>query len=177
MRLDKAQRIELAVSTDDGREFIASAYLDTERRELAATNGHVLVVLPVTLDDGDTTGRVSVEALKAARKLATRGAPVEVQANGALQLTNGASYPRPDTCGEFPNYREVMPDYSARKTVTFGVNASYLWQVAQAIGCTKGDANVMITIPVPSDDGDMLDPIKVERTGDDSVGVVMPCRL
>lgn len=177
MRTEKAQKVELIVSQDGTRAHMCCARLDVEDKCLVATNGHALVKIPVSIDDGDTTGPVEVSALKAARKLSKGGAPVTIASGTSLVLADGTRMLRPDR-GQFPSYKHVIPANAGCETVEFTLSAHLLWELCQALGGSKGAADVKLTVVVPSAGAEMLDPIIV-RGGDDpeALGVIMPCRL
>ena len=97
MKIPKACKIELACSTDVTRKALWHPYYDALAGRLLATDGRIMAVIPVqsTEDKPDDSGAITLDALTAGRKLVCKGMPVEIHANGALTLANGASFPRP----------------------------------------------------------------------------------
>lgn len=148
-------------------------WLDAQNAKLVATDGHRMIVTPVLVSDGDTTGRVTTEALTIARsKCKVRGSDtIEVSANGCHALPNGWTMPRPANQDPFPPYEKVVPKAEREGARSFGVNAKYLASVFAAIG--DSDKPVKITI------GDPLEPILFEHetTLGTTTIVIMPMRL
>lgn len=177
MRIDKDHKIELCASHDECRPHLLHPQLDVENKRLMATDGHRLVILPVELDDGDVSGPVSREAIKAARKgplaKSKAGGVIAINANGSLAIEQGPTFPRPDN-ESFPPVDKVVPN-GKNHTVVVGLNARYLWEIAQALGTV----NVRIEIAPAEAGKPMLDPIVVTTNGDRDagVGVLMPVRV
>ncbi len=177
MKLLKENRIDLIISKDATRPHLASAYLDLDGPSpvLVATDGHRLVKLPVKACDGDTTGFVTGEALKAGRQSVRKGEEFSISANESLYVQNGPTFPRPTdaTAGCFPPYSKVIP--GKRDTVSICLNAHYLWELAQALGADKFGGVVIEFNPAGP-----MDPIVVKRgTKEDDaggIGVLMPMR-
>ena len=79
------QKLEKMVSKNPLRSSMNHCYLDTKKGNLVATNGKALVIIPVEIEDGDTSGPNA-----------------------------GKTFPRPDA-GTFPNYNAVLPDKGKAK--------------------------------------------------------------
>ena len=178
MRLSKTSKIELIASCDEGRPHLLHPYLDVDAKVLVATDGHRMVKHPVTIDDGDVSAFVSVDAIKAARKLATKVEDLEVGVGAdMLRLINGMTMPTPKCKMSFPPYDRVIPNYSRRKTVTVGLDAKLLMGLCQALGgSAKDGTTVQLTFPTVDKGEAMLDPIVVEYGGSDAVAILMPSR-
>ena len=178
MRIDKTQKIELCASRDETRASLNYLHLDVEAKRLVAPDNYRRVVLPCDVDPADVSGPIPVDVLKDARRIAGKSGDVFVASlKDECRLLNGATYPKPDV-EAFPKYKSVLVDYDETPgTVTIGINARYLWEMAQALGATKDAANVMITVPVPSEGQQSRDPIQVRRPNADGVGVLMQVRL
>lgn len=174
MRISKSNKVELIASRDECRPHLLHTHLDVEKKRLCATDGHRLVILPVVVEDGDVSGAVSTEAIKAARKgpeARGGGGEIVIGANGKLAIAGGPSYPRPSEVDcKFPPVDRVVPD-AKNHTVTIGLNAKYLWELAQALG------TVEIHIAINPDEE--LSPIRVTKNGNESdgIGVLMPCKV
>jgi len=162
-------------STDvrDVRAVLYEPYLDVETSLIVATNGHILAACPVELDEGDTSGVVSTDAIKAAIK----DCPVKerdlktasIKANGALELDNGATYPRVNN-GTFPQYQRVIPD-KGKAEMVISFDAKLLKDLADAIN-TPGNSQVKLHIV------DNNSAFYVESDNQsDCYGVLMPCRI
>lgn len=165
----------VVASKNDVRLNLQEPYLDVENRRMVATNGHAAVVVPVEIEDGDTSGHISVESIIAARKVAPerkrQHKTIRVAANGTLVLNNGASFPR-SILGTYPNIDMVIPQ---RTYDTISIDAERLLELAQAI-CLQGETP-MVTIHLSEDRNSGM---RVERLKGDSdkgaFGVIMPCR-
>ena len=179
MKLEKSQKIELCASKDFTRKHLTAVHLDAEKQRLVATNGHSMAVVPVALDKGDTTGPIMPQALKEARKLASKDVPVSLKANGQIELSNGATQPRPDV-GEFVPYEVVLETSRSENPFEVSFDAKLLWDLAQAIGAGGRDANASQVICTFHGDND---PIKVRLardigcSEDQPFGVLMPARV
>ena len=175
MRIDKQSKVELVASTDESRDHLLHPYLDVEAKVLVATDGRRLVKHPVLLDDGDESAFVSVDAMKAARKLAPKDGDLDISVGvDTLRLINGTTLPTPKSDYPFPPYERVIPNYSTRTTVTVRLDAKMLLSLCHAMGDGKDGTTVKLTFPQV--EGDMLDPIVVEYAGSEAVGILMPSR-
>ena len=181
MKMDKSHKIENCISPDTTREHLCKAYLDTEKKRLVATDGHMMAVVPVIVEEGDVSGFVTADAIKTARKVKVNP-EVSIHCNGALAIDNGPTFARP-TDGQFPPYEQVMPEYRQGDagTITIGLNAGYLHDLMQALGSPKSGI-VSLTIPVKvGEDGKLdagLEPIVVGTSNaGGAVGVLMPARV
>lgn len=139
MKLDKTQKIEECASKDPTREVLASPYLDTERGVLVATDGRKITVLPVEVEEGDTTGHVNTTAIKAARKLAkgVKNTHLSIACNGGLKTADGTNHARYDG-GKYPDWRQVVPDVpNDADTIELVVDVALLADVAKSLGTTS----------------------------------------
>ena len=162
----------------DYRDYLSEPYLDADAATfphgvVVATNGSILAACPVELDDGDTSGHVSNEAIKAAIKASPARKKTDktanIRANGSLELDSGATYPR-ENIGTFPDYKRVIPDKSKAEMV-ISLDAKLLKELADAI-CTPGSSIVTLHIK------DNRDAFYVDSDkASDCYGVIMPCRI
>lgn len=186
MRINHNCKIELAVSNDITRSNIASgAFLDTTCSRLIATDGHMLAVVPVSIDANDEQGYITSDALKTARKVC-KDATIRIDANGSqVILTQGikgeyapnspiiaATLPRPAGHDKFPLVDQIIPNYSDKPDepphFRISLNANLLATLAKAIGSEKGIVRLTFA--------KARDPIKVEGGADGAYGVLMPAR-
>ena len=138
MIFPKNKRIELCV----GRHH-TQVYLDAEHKRLVATNGNMVVSLPVETHGDDVSGPISPAAIKLARKLA-KGDQVVIKATSdTLRTIDGATMPR-DLSG-FPPYEKVLTDY--KEGVTISLDAKMLYDLSQALGADRKLAGVTLTFP------------------------------
>ena len=161
MKIHKDCKIELCASKDPTREAINQAYLDGDT--LVATDGRRLVTLPANRDEADKDGYISPDALKQARK--GKGVfPIDASQAGFLTVA-AIRMPRQESY-TFPNWRQFVPKDEA--PVAIGLNAKWLWEMAQAMGVEfvklgiRGDTNPISVspcgalIPVPEARGVLM---------------------
>lgn len=138
------------LSEEGQRYAMRYALLETGDKRLVATDGRRLVLLPVELDEHDTDGYVTNEALAAASKAKPpRGTTAHAQnercllANGSLKVPfANFEQPRPDAGNHsFPNYKGALPEFkqgdAGTASITF--NAQYLADIAECLSA-EGDA-------------------------------------
>lgn len=177
MKIHKDCKIELAASRDQTRYSITEPYLDmTKEPVMVATNGAIMAVVPVETEEGDASGFVTGEALKAERK-----AKLGMLCNGELKVAGGPTFSRPDN-GAFPNWRTVLPDKDREVVFQVGINVKMLWELCQAIGCETAQLEF-----ANSEDGIIVKPTSVNSrntmhtsklaANPDAYGVIMPTRL
>jgi DNA polymerase III sliding clamp (beta) subunit (PCNA family) len=142
MQFPKNCKIENSLSTDPTRPHLVNAWYDVDTRTLTACDGWRLARIGVTVDAGDHTGWITADAIKAARKTATKGSThATILANGALAVPGGPTFTRP-VDGTPPPYDQVIPNpFSEAKparSAFWGVNADYLSDAKAALGCKNG---------------------------------------
>jgi hypothetical protein len=177
---------EACVAKDKSRRHLANVHFDRQNSRVVSTDGHCLVVLPVTeIEDEDASGPVPPEAFKHARQNTPKAFPgARLRANGNVQcgVAFEVTLPRPDLDGlTFPAYEQVIPAPKEDDRV-LGINVALLARVAKALGTD----HVVLRIPAhPKTNGRtadcVLDPIRVttsrEPDASDPLGVVMPRRV
>lgn len=181
MKLNKKIKIEAIASNDQTRQVLTAPFLDvTEGKgNLIATNGMGFVVVPVEVSENDVSGHVSIQALKASRKEKNLEPSLECLEK-TIALQDGSNLPRVDL-GEFPNWRQVIPNQEGKTLRRVALNAEMLFAIASAMG-TKG-----VILEFDSGNFDQA-PIKVIPTSSgkhneekpaccDAFGVIMPIRL
>jgi hypothetical protein len=182
---------ELAVASKYAvRPQLEHAWLDTAKKRLAATNGHIMILIPCEIDDGDTDGFVSVAAIEWARaRLRDKGVGNDIQiACGDRLACDGASFDRPtvEHCTAFPPVDQAMPDQRPGDagSVTFAVDANYIKRLANALGDGRDDedrvAMVKLTMKLPAHGEPMHTPLLVTSNDDepgDAIGALMPCKV
>jgi hypothetical protein len=180
MKLGNAKaKPELCVSKDKQRPVLTHLYLRIVKGRgksakpvgtLEATDSYRAVRLPVTLDDGDTEGFIPADVYKAARKLGGW-----IQANDSLVTADGTTYPRP-ALGQWPKLEQLWPAETAELEV--GLNALFLWELAQALGSEQVRLRFM-----PTEDGDpdngraiLVEPLRGDGVAGGQ-GLLMPIKL
>jgi hypothetical protein len=176
MKINKHAQVELCASNEATRHVITFAYLDTQDEgapKLVSTNGRMMAVVPVEMEEGDDSGFITVESLKAARKAAgSRSKESQLKANGNLTLPNGQSFPRPSKDDmQYPNWRQVVPAADRESKFRIRLDAELLFKLAKAI---SGNGDAHVTLEFGSDERDV---IKVTGTLPGGYGVLMPCRM
>ena len=186
MRFNKTLKIENALSKDPTRPQLMAAWYDVENKTLTATDGHRLTRIAVTVDEGDHTGWITADAIKAARKaVPKRVDDAQILANGALVVPKGPTFARPSDEVKPPPFDQVIPDpYSETETTRkrsefFGINPDYLADAMAAMGGkgiaiyqTGGNLDPVIVTPRPWKSQAEFEQLKRE-----SITVVMPMRL
>lgn len=175
MRIDKEYRIEKTACADRERRGLCDAYLDAddlERPVLVSTDLLVMAIVPVTLDDDDTTGNVPLKALDLARK--EKRDALYLSANGDIKLGNDVSMPRGE--GVFPDYKRLS-SVPGEVTREITLNPNLLLRACQAIGISKSKRDG-VTLVIRGD----MDPIIVKPSLRDGTvenkayAIVMPMR-
>ncbi len=170
MKLQDKKPIEQCAGKSDVRDYLNNPYLDTENKRLIATNGHCVAVVPVELSEGDTSGPVSAEALKAARKTLSQLREAEIVCNSGLEVRTGPAFPRPNCDLKLPDIDRITPDKKGR--ICVGVRAQYLADVAKAIANQKYGGVALWIDPENSETASIL--LEGENG---AYGVVMPMRI
>lgn len=165
MIIDKKYQIEQAASDDFTRPHLHHMSFDAAKGTITATTGQMLAVVPVETEEGDVSGAVTIEALKAARK-----AKASLGLNGSQHIAGGASFPRP-TDINFPPYEYVIPSFAGVETVSISFDPALLMALAKAIGCGGKKLGVTLTFNAK----EPLAPIRIDHDGE-AFGVLMPMR-
>jgi len=167
MQIERKYKIEKCVSTDPSRTNLNNIYIS--RRHAMATNGRILAIIPVQVQEDDETGWLSPEALKHARKVSAKGLDsVQIVLNGAQVLPDGTIMHRPE--GENPPHTfRILRDAHSNRKYRIGINAHYLKDLSDALGNEElileiGDPNSAVLVrPVHPESG--------------TLGLIMPIRL
>jgi DNA polymerase III sliding clamp (beta) subunit (PCNA family) len=175
MKLNTKCKIESAASKDKTRYSITAPWLDIDENgaKVIATDGRIMAVVPVQVNETDKSCHLSIDALKASRK--GRLASGEIDTSGEMQqVTGGGAFPREDL-GNAPNWRQVMPEEKA-PVFTVALNPALLARLAEAMGTdavklefTSETSPIRVT-PTSGGNG-----TSVAEPG--AVGVIMPCRM
>ena len=152
-------KIELAASTDkDSRPQLNAVYFDAEAGELCTADGFIMAVHPVT-SDGDKSGMISAEHITLERKAAKKNkGQAAVGIDGEHAFLTQADLIANTVEGTYPAYGEIMKDARAPSdvdTVTFAIDATRLYNLAQALMEGKKSLPLVITVAVDRVDGGM----------------------
>lgn len=180
MKIDKTSKLEKCAATSPTRYAMDVVYLDLQDKKhpvAVATDGKVLAVVPVELEDGDEAGMIPIEALKEARRGAGRGDTARIEVNGTLRAwgkKGPVTYERPDDV-PFPDWRAVTKHeaQTTDKSLRVCLNAKLLLNLAQALGSDSVELRFQ---PFDTDNGQVcpMDVRPVQGGVHDAHGVIMP---
>lgn len=186
MKIDKNIKPELVASPkSDNRPTLSEPHLRFVNGQavLLATDGRMMVVIPVAKDETDVEGRVSAAVLKAARQQAGRLGMMEITLGEThATLRDGTSMPRNGTSNdhEYPNYAVALPggidEFGCPKIPDhyrpiMTLNAEYLVSIVRALG---SEGCVIYGNPEDREDVMIIKPI--DSPVPQSAGILMPIR-
>jgi len=175
----KSPEIDRATSKDKTRPVLSCAYLNVEEGTIEATDSYMAVVVPVEIEDGDTSGLIPSEALSALRK-ASKTVWRSLTANGEVTLETAdgiQTWKRPE--GQFPNLRQLTPsEYSGFRV---GINPEKLYNLAKALGSETVTLEFALQPSAEEGEGvgffpSNMKPLRV-TAGSDAWGILMPVRI
>jgi hypothetical protein len=114
---------------------IQNPWIDVDKKIIIATDGHSLVVLPFTPEDGETSGFVPHQALRiwdcASRK---RKSTIHCAERVVVTFLDGeqTSFPRKD--GEFVEWEKLPRSAAECGTPTISIDADLLANIQHALG-------------------------------------------
>ena len=163
------------------RPYLREPWLDVDKERLVATNGHVMVVIPVEVDSDDTTGHVPMDAVKAARKVTKDDPHLLMETEHANAY--GGRYPRGDL-GKYPNVDQIIePLPKGEGEADIILDAKMLYDLAQALMTCKTTEPARVRLYFKKDDEGTVDKTAAIRVvplspnaAADAFGVIMPCR-
>lgn len=175
------QRLQLIASKDKFRYNINSVYFDNTNA--VATDGRAMAIIPISADDKPNLplNRFINFPATLKNKIAKRLA-ITSEGFNVLTPADSVELVPTETAGQFPDYKQVIPDAS-KLTFKVGLDASLLLELAKALGADKKKALVTIQFnPL-----DALSPMKVIVTKHDGAldseqvkdgyGILMPVRF
>jgi DNA polymerase III sliding clamp (beta) subunit (PCNA family) len=142
-------------SKDELKPGLAGVYLNVKKSELCATDGHVLGVAKVIVEDDDSTAILPADALKYKSGTAKRPKEVTWEVNGKVKRTEleigsgeESSFGFQPIQERFPDYEMVLP-WNGKTDPVFeiGVDLTLLARIAKAIPCN--DKSVKLTFRDP----------------------------
>ena len=179
VNLDRTWKLEKVAMKDGGR-FPAITEALLKDGNITVTNGRTLCRHRVELEEGDTEGLISMEAVKAARKARSR-----ISCNGRLD-TREASFKRTELAeGDFPNadivVKGALENIEKTGTLVLTLNAKLLLDLADAMGASgaamgkASDRCIRLLIPTDLDGKTNLPVVVRTLEGDDGpLGIIMP---
>jgi DNA polymerase III sliding clamp (beta) subunit (PCNA family) len=176
VKFAKKLKPEMFRSTHEFRAHLRELHLDVEGKNLVATDGHRIIVIPVDVERGDKSGPITEDAMRAARGHEDKGTDLaRIEAKRELRTGingKGPKFLRPKSDVSFPVYKNVIKQPKGQ-TVTFGVNPQYLLDCAKAMGVE----NVRVTVVLEAKHEHSLNPLFVrslDANKSDGLCVVMP---
>lgn len=167
-------------SKDKSRPVLSCAYLDTERQVIEATDSYRLVSIPVEIEEGDVSGLIPIEAMKAFQKAHKKTAiyPSLVCRETEVELVNHydgtAQTWKRKVEGTFPNVPELIPEDV--HPFRIGLNAKLLGDLAAGMGTET--VEIQFVADRESREPSALRPMIVRPLADRAVtGILMPVRL
>ena len=178
MKLPEA-KIEMAAAKDGNRYALCGVHVDVEAGRLVATDGHILAEHMYTPENGETSGIIPLEVIKAAR-VGGQNASMEIERytnEGGVECAQAVNTRQHTSVsvamidGKFPDYKRVIPEKPAGPpTVVF--NAHTLARLQDALTANKY-IGVRLWVTGPSD-AIYVEAVDHAETG--AVGVLMPIR-
>jgi hypothetical protein len=186
--LRKSPAPELIASKDQSRPVLTYVHLDVENSRVVVTDSYMLAVFPVDLDEGDTTGPIPLDALKASRKPPNKYADSRILVNGDARVVQVAAdgvagepyltVPRHTGEYQFPDVDRLIPDDDKLATFEIAFNAELLAKLAKGMGTdvvkfrfvADEDGNPSALKPI------VVTPGNLEIHEDNPHGILMPVR-
>lgn len=178
MKIQKTYKLEKVVSKDPSRAALQQVLVDEKDGVAVATNGKVIAIVPVVLENDRFVNGVRLlptEAVTKARKIAKKNDLARIGLNGGAVLDDGTEIPTVDHA--FPNWRNILPkDANLDGGFSVALDAKLLHDLAEAINDGKEKAQRTVTLHFHKEAPEMS-AIKVTTRGGEAYGVIMPCRI
>ena len=164
-----------SVSTDQTRYDLTGVYIDAEKKQLVATDGHQLSIMPYNdMESVQITGSATIPAdfIKKAKRAAKKiVAKIKISKEKTTIDLMGETMQCNNLEGTFPDYNAIIPKSNSNNT-TLHFNADLLTKINKALGNTKGTGGVTLEFT------DKLSPILIKQLSDDKpgMGVLMPMK-
>jgi DNA polymerase III sliding clamp (beta) subunit (PCNA family) len=163
MKLPSNQIEKAAAGPKEARAYLRQVVLSVENKTLTACDGHILAVISIEPEAGDTSGYIPQDVFKAARK-SKRGLIV---AHGALDVVGAATFWRPTEAseGRYPPVYKIIPKKPNRAPDIL-LDAALLLRLAQAVNESGTCVKLWVI--------DKHAAVYAEPTKGDGFGVIMP---
>lgn len=132
MKIAKNCFIEQACTADPTRLAVNRPYL--QGSTLIATDGYMLVAVPIELESGDVDGYVPVKILKASRAGKKKELASIILTDKKSAESEGVIEPRNPSDSIFPNWQQVVPKANRDVTFKIGLDAALLGRLSDAMG-------------------------------------------
>lgn len=186
MKMYKRYKPELVLDRKSNSFSFKHLYLDAEKSVIVATNGVMLVKIPVVVGKSDVSGYIQAEVIERARNKADEkdDLMLYVKALKKRLIVGDAYFDRPG-CIEYVDYEgqviSKLPPKS--REIVFGVNLSYLDCLRESLG-VDSDRNLGVFFSFDSEgarnsEGGYEDVIRVflqTETKSTEIAVIMPRR-
>ena len=167
MHIAHKYKIEKCVSSDPNRTTMTNIFVT--KRHAMATNGHILAIVPVAFDSGDTEGWLTPAALTQTRKMTPKSlGDLAISLNGEQVLSDGTKIIRPNE-EQPPKFAPLVEKARKDRKFKIGLNATLLKSLADALGSDElilnfgsPEAAVMVTTLQPETE---------------TMGLLMPLRI
>lgn len=179
MKMDARYKPELCVSSDVTRYQLADPWLDVDQKKLVATDGHLLIAVPVEVEEGEQSQFISHELLQIAREKfrSYQDGTVNIR-DGAIP--DGPTWPTQQGAPRlFPKWLQVIPPFKKGDpgTFTIGLNVNLLKKLVDAVGL-KGEVEITGQYgaemnPPPF----LIKPVRLEDGEPEPVVLLMPIRI
>ncbi len=168
MEINRKYKLEKAVSLDETQTSLTNIFVT--RRHAAATNGHILAIVPVVSDKSDKKGWLSPEALRLGRKVTPKAFDaVQITLDGKQILSDGTAITRPDRNVKPPSLYKILRNAHKKRKIRFGINVSFLKDLADSLGSEQ----VILEMSTP-DQSILVRPL---RDSNGEVGLIMPVKV
>lgn len=172
--------LEPIAPKNDVRNYLVGALLDSKDQRVIATNGHMLVNVPVTEGVIDDDAIVPRKALEDMRKESKKGYPASLDLNGETVTVHSTK----DTDrkiehklvdARWPDWRSVVKDpLTNNGKVSLALNAEYLAAIQKSLG---GVGVRLVFNPTEPGMAIRVEPISgYKEPSIDAYGVLMPIR-
>ena len=176
MVINPKYRLDLAVSKDGVHPAENHIFINNETA--VACDNHILAIVPVQMEEGDSAGLIPVDALKAARKgLKKDATKATINANGIVSVVDAktkavSTWTRPNET--YPPYKAIIPDYKPEEIACqIAIDAELLARLAGALGNDR----VILTIPKDALSNPRAILVKTTDSDNTAHGLIMPVRL
>ena len=148
MRYDVRHKLDKGICANDGiMRHIDNPYLDVDAKQIVATDGHGLILVPVEIEDGDQSGYIPIDAIREGQKKQNRiGDKVEIDCSISDTVSlkyAGLTFRRPNDT-TYPDYKRVIPDKPV-EYIEIGLDAAKLKALADGISKDrKGAVRLLI---------------------------------
>ena len=175
MKFDRDYRPwRAAIRPGNERPHMEHVYLDAENGRLMATDGHMAVIIPCVVEEGDRSGFIPREALLYARRKDPGDETVKIDCRDEDVVRIGKTcFERPRADQPFPPVPGIVPKFKA--PIRINLDARLLRRLSRVIGATDWVGNVTLTVEAEDNGSNAFLVEAYERLGG-AQGILMPLR-